>query len=166
MHSAQRSQIDPGDMTYECNGPPSLPNDSSMQSSNSGFFGHDSGISVNEQTLVGMQGHTVAQYGDASSGSTGYGSQNLESYADEPSEPNCYSSGPGSLLNVLSEAAGNLDYSLSTSFMSAPRRLRCHASGYEHAHGQHQECLPEAHFSCQHPGSSNGQPIYGHQHSL
>lgn len=162
MRSAQRSLVDPNDVAYETVSHPGLPNDVSMQSNHTGFFGQDS-IMSNEQALVGMQGHTVDQYSNAPICSSSYDSRNVDGFTNGPANANCYGNDPSRLLTVLSEAADNLDYSGSASFMAAPKRSRSHTSGYEQSDVRYAAHSPQGQYPCQHPGCSK---VSAHEYDL
>lgn len=165
MRSAQRSQVDSNEIAYESTGPPGLPHDSSIRSNHSEFFGPDAGL-ASEQALIGMHGHTVDQYGNAPTGSSGYGSRNMDAHTNDSAEANSYGNDPSRLLSVLSEVADNLDYS-TNSFMSTPRRSINHAAGYEQPDLRYKAPSSQGQ-QCQHPGcnkvlANEYDLTYGHQ---
>lgn len=167
LRSAQRSQIDSDENSYESAGPLGLPIESSAQSHQSGIFGPNSGSTMpNEQALVG---HTMDQFGNRPTGSFSYPHRSMSAYSNEPAEANFYGHDAGRLLSVLSEAAENLDYSATTSLSAAPRRAMSHASAASVTtdlryrtpsfHGQ---------FPCRYPGCNKVMAHecdvpYGHQ---
>lgn len=153
MRSARQSQVDPNEIVFQSARPSDARLGSSVSSDHNEIFGLDSGItSPSEQALVGMQGHTVDQYGNNTArGSNEYGSRQIDSYNFEPAETDHHGNHPTRFLTVLSEAANNMDYTGSPLFVSGPRRPRKYPPEYGQQNVTYTPDSSQGQYPCQHP---------------